>query len=715
MTRPRPGAPVARILLALLLAGAGGPAVAQGGSPGTRPSLDERVEVRLVQVAVAVVDPRSGSRASVPGLTREQFRVLLDGRPLPDALRERLVVDAICRTGADGDGTATAEVAPDAPRSLIAVVDFNYLDARSRHLVAAAIDRLAERGLPPGSRVRVYGLTRQVRRLTDGFVTDAGALRRAAEAIRGEAFTRKEIAAVEGLPDDAVNAGSPLNDPFGSDDAPREPGRLGDELSRRLQGAFGTLAAEDAQRLEQLLGDSAVADLWGDAVSNYDPLASLAALEGIIRAHAAVPGQKALVLFTSEAFRIIREDRLADAVRTMADLARRENVTIFTVDAEGLGGGRRRSSELLSALAGDSGGASLRRTGDLARSFDQAFEQLSCYYLVSVPVPAESGRSTRHTLAVRLDTERFPDLWGLEVRAPTSLTIPSREDRLESDRLAVLFSPEDFPDPPLAAVIEYPRQFSSREVMPVRFRVPLAELTWLPADGALEARVLFEGLLERDRRGRSDIVCRAGLDRAGALTLRRPARSAPVRGGLVFEVFCGFERDGLYTARGVLTDLFDERSGGARATAFVRHPDATRWRADEPRLLAASGRDYLWRSGWDAARLDAGRRAFFPVAPGAPVRAEDRLRFEAVVCGPGTTGGEPVPRIALRRKTGDGGSSAYQGFPADAQLLGQARAGRPFCAPLGAEVDEFSIEPGAYEFVVVVADEILARRAFVVR
>ncbi len=685
------------LLLALALVPVPPPAGA-GETDTPPPSLEERVEVRLIQVAVAVVDPKAGTRASVPGLKREQFRVLVDGRPLSESASQRLIVDEICERTPDAEGAAADDSGP--PRSVIAVVDFNYLDARARHLVAAALDKFADAGLHPRQQIKVYGLTRQVRRLTDGFVRDADALKRAAARVRGEWFSRRDAAGMSGLAPGAADAGAPSSDPFEADDAPADPGPL--DFAGRLSGAFGTLGAGAAAQIEIALGSSTESDIWGDAASYYDPLASLAAIEGIIRAHSSLSGQKGLILFTSEAFRIAREDRLAEAVQAMSDLSRRENITIFTVDAEGLAGQRRRSSELLSALAGDSGGTSLRRTADLVRSFGQAFDQLSCYYLLSVPIPAATREAVRHSLSVRLDTETYRDLWGLSVRAPTTLVIPTQAERRENERLAVLLSPEDFPDPPLAVMIEYPRTLSSREVMPVRFRVPLSALSWRRASGGVaEARVLFEGLLERDRRDRSEIVCRAGVDRVGALTLRRRSAARPrADAGLVFEIYCGFARDGLYTARGVLTDMIDERSGGGRSTVFVRRDAGPEWRLDEPRLLAASGHDLLWRSGWDAARADAGRRAFFPVDPTRPIDVENRIRFDGVLCGPGGSAAA-LPRVVLLRERQDGRFFAHQGFSPGKDLVAAAEREKAFCAPLVIDMEEFSLEPGNYELRVV--------------
>ncbi len=137
-----------------------------------RPAIVERVETRMVQVAVSVVDPKVSPYASVPGLKPDDFKVKLDGRELAGEDRARLAVDEIC--------------GPAAPmaRPVLAVIDFNYVDDRGRSMVAQALDDLAAAAPDRPEMYKVYALTRQLRLLTDGFTKSPEALHEVAELVR---------------------------------------------------------------------------------------------------------------------------------------------------------------------------------------------------------------------------------------------------------------------------------------------------------------------------------------------------------------------------------------------------------------------------------------------------------------------------------------------------------------------------------------------------
>ncbi|MDQ7087565.1 MAG: hypothetical protein Q9Q13_06775 [Acidobacteriota bacterium] len=172
----------------LFLMAAGAPADAADDRP-LATTKEERVEIRMVQVDVSVLDPNAKTYASVPGLTLQHFDLRLDGRRLSDQQRSKVKFDVFCRQ----EHATTSGPPPQVP--VITVVDFNYLDARGRFRVAEAIDQIADKA-PEGQEVyKIYGLTRQVRQLTDGFTKDPQALHRAAEIVRGTSFRGGEFVA----------------------------------------------------------------------------------------------------------------------------------------------------------------------------------------------------------------------------------------------------------------------------------------------------------------------------------------------------------------------------------------------------------------------------------------------------------------------------------------------------------------------------------------
>lgn len=179
-----------RLILPAVLLAVGLPATPSQDAPPPRPApaasdLVERAESRLVQIDVSVIDPKSDSYRSVAGLTAEQFDIRLDGRPLTSEERAALRFDPICDASAE-----------EMPRPVLAVVDFNYVDARGRAKVADAIDRIAEAASSRRETYKIYALTRQLRDLTSGFTRNPAALREAAAAVRAVAFRGDETSAL---------------------------------------------------------------------------------------------------------------------------------------------------------------------------------------------------------------------------------------------------------------------------------------------------------------------------------------------------------------------------------------------------------------------------------------------------------------------------------------------------------------------------------------
>lgn len=643
-------------------------------------SLQERVDVRLVQVDVSVTDPATGKMGSIPGLTLDHFDIRLDGRKLTPEERRRVLFDPVCETRPVSleDGQSPAK--SFSYRPVLAVIDFNYLDARGREKVAQALDALASQAGSGDEIFKVYGLTRQTRLLTPGFTRSPMDLAHAAQTVRETAYTRKPII--------------PLSaDGTETTDIPNE-GRRSDMVHLDLD----KLASEAGLSIELNIELDVVS--FGDARSNYNPGASLSALEGIMRAHTYLPGRKVIVLFTSEAFRFAREERLQMEVEPIQKMARFGYV-IWTVDVEGISRSQSGASELLSQLAKDTGGRSVRQTGDLSLAFKGATEQLSCYYLFSLPVPAAFERSKAYHLDVRLDTTAYPDLWGKVVSAPSVLVVPDPEELLRGRRVAALLSPGDFSRPRVTAILDYPKDVDQRPVFTSRFRVPLADLEWTPkSDGGYEAQLLVDAVVERDTGWSNDVICLAGSESFGSLELNLPAPPPTTSSaGLSIELPCVFQKNGLYTARGAITDLATRESGGGRSTAFINRRGAESWQVWSPRVEAASGKDFLWRPSMPAAKLDRDRRITRAVDPQTPVDFQDRLYLRHVLCGPDRQAAKQAVRHLLVRRGEE--ETVVQTFSPETWDLEVSEGQGPFCAPALLRVPDFSLLPGDYAFLIL--------------
>ena len=674
--RPSPFRPplgIAALLLGIS-AGWAGPAETPPAPPaGTGTDLVERAEARLVQVDVSVVDPKAESYRSVPGLTADQFDIRLDGRPLTPEDRAALRFDSIC--DASGDGM---------PRPILAIVDFNYVDARGRAKVADAIDGLAAGAASRPEVYKIYALTRQVRELTGGFTRDPARLREAAAAIRAVAFRGDDIpAALAGV--------------LASDDlsvvTATGSGKGGGGISEPLPAT----TALRAEVLEVNLAGAAPAG----GVGLYSPQATLSALEGVLQAHIHLPGRKVAVLFSSPRFRFLgtESEKLERSLRPVFDVAQR-GFAIWTVDAEGLSGGGG-NSEILSSLANDSGGRAVRNVSDLGAALAGAAEQLSCYYLFSLSVPP-GGPTQRHTLAVKLDTDRFRELWGLRVMAPTQVAIEARSAGLTRQRVAALLAPDDFTRPPVSAMLDFPSAMQGKDVLIGRFRVPLSELTWIPSeDGAVGARVLVDAVVQRDNGAGLDTVCQVGGETQGELALRLPKPPPPgTRAGFTIEVPCSYRKDGLHVARGVVTDLEAGAAGAGRSTVVIRSGGRDTWTAMAARVEAASGLDLVWRPGMTAARRESGRGAFRVVNGHQPADGSDRVSLSYVLCGPERT--EVRRRVRhLLVSTASDGSRSIQPMPETALVLAEPEGAGSFCTQARLTIPEYTLTEGLYTFAVV--------------
>jgi hypothetical protein len=436
----------------------------------------------------------------------------------------------------------------------------------------------------------------------------------------------------------------------------------------------------------------------------YEGEATLGAIESIMRAHSSIPGRKVVVLFTTSWFSGRRPDLMDKYMVPLRQLSQL-GFSVWTVDTKGARGGAGESQSYFGMLAKETGGETVRVAVDLTSAFRDAAERLSCYYLLSLPVPrgTEPGTLSRG-IVVALDTKRRPDLWKYEVRAPTHVTLLDPRERIERERVSALVSPGDFGRPPVAAQLGFPVREGNVEVLPARFRVPLGALAWSPEPGGgYVARLLFDGTVHRDNGAGVDTVCSFGAEKGGALTLklsRPPAENS--RSGLAIELACPAKKDGLHTARGVVTDVEAGHAGAGRSTMVFRRGGAAELEASAPRVEAASGLDYVWRPGQGTAKRDGARDAGRLVAPGAPADVSDRLYFRYVLCGPDRAALATGVRNAIVAPGAGGKETTVLAFPGDAlEVIGAPPASTgPFCAQVRLRLDEFSLEPGSYVFAV---------------
>ncbi|MBP7148083.1 MAG: hypothetical protein KBD01_11095 [Acidobacteria bacterium] len=639
-------------------------------APPQPTDIVERAEVKLVQVDISVIDPKKNTAASVPGLPLDAFDIRLDGKKLTDAQRALLKLDRIC-DAAGPDGAPPPAPPPGIGRPVIAVVDFNYVDAAGREKVAQAIEGLAGEAAARPETYKFYGLTRQLRSFHAGFTRDAAEIRQIAQLVRRTIWRGEEPAELV-LPQNPAAA---------------------------LLGSSGALPMQDAIAAETSLPNVSSATPRYESGS-YSPQASLAALEGVLRAHSGIAGRKVVLWFSSSKFIFVPalKDRMEPALARIVDVAQ-PGYAIWTIDTAGLEGSG--TSPVLSALAGDTGGQGVRMSGQFAGTFRGAAEQLSCYYLFSLPVEVTGG-SARRTLTVKLDTDRYRELWGLRVLAPGAVQVVDEATRGRDRRLAALLSPDDFARPAVAATIDYPALTQKGALLPVRFRVPLTELNWLPLPGGgVQARLLVDGVVQHDTGTFADTACEFGAEKFGEIALRMEAPPANPHAGFTVEVPCAYGKDGLYVARGVITDLEAAESGAGRSTVALRRGGADRWAALALRVEANSGRDLLWRPGAGAARRDTSRSGFRVVGDAQPADPGERVALSYVLCGPARSQAREKVQHLLIARDADGTPRLVRSLPGSALALVDDAGDERFCSQARIAIPEYSLDYGRYAFAVV--------------
>lgn len=647
----------------------------------------ERETVRRHLLDVSVVDPGRTGWGSVPGIPREAFEILIDGNPLSPERARLMEFDEMC-----GPDEARSHSLGGTPRTntLIVLADLNYLDVGMRHAVARAIEDLADMIEGSRARVKVLAYHRRIVPLTPGseFTSDPVEIRAAARRLVG-----------------TLSPGPPLGDDRGEeqDDSYVGPGDVRDPKVVTLRDAtqsgnspaFQLLlpgsATPELDRERAILRTSPDARLLEQAV---DPRPSLAALEAVLIGHGAIPGRKAVILFSSPRFEL--PDALWLKYMQGPLHAAQNGFVIWAVNARGLGPGRSTDSRssLLGHLSAATGGGTVRGVGRLSIAFEKAIDQLSCYYLFSIPVDEPSGETERHTITVDLDTGRYPRYWSLRVRAPTSFLLLDDGTRAERRRLAALMEPEGYSFPGVRVDVSYPDRQGERLVAPIELSIRLGDLLFTKPegeDGAVPtgARFGWEGLVTN---ASGDTVCQLGDGRARWVHVPQGSPVMFPSGWLVLQTDCALPGPGEYEVRAVVEDLEGDSVGAGRAEFTVFEPSKSTAALSALRLGRNSGQDFLLGTldgpAADVPR-DRAQRAFVPLARDEALAPGDQLMIRFVACH-----ARQAPHVVLYARNESGAPRSQM------QLLvtgrGELPANDTICQEYEASLPPGALEPGRY-------------------
>lgn len=502
------------------------PVLLRAQAPGEEPPplFVERIDVNVINVEVFVTDDQG---RAVTGLTKEDFEILQDGRPVEVtnfftvSRRDRVEME-LARTAPPPTGTQPTTVSPpsDLPEdqrlNLLVYVDHYNLRPQNRTRVMETLGGFLEDRIFQGDRVMIVGY--------DGQLEVA------------QPFTR-DVAAVAGALDRI--------------DKVKTHGQYYDAERRRVLDNVRTAALElDAPDVQ--LADGFVRAYINEQQTELKR--SAAALSTIVRSLAGLPGRKALLyvsdglpqrpgedmyLYMSEVFggSIIQgtTGELTDFVDTFSatmisdqnhlfdDITRHANahqVTLYTLDARGSGGHSTAGAqeralvadnrvamdalhttnfqEPLIEMAVATGGRSILNTNAYGEALAEAASDFDHFYSLGFASPAE-GDGDWHKIEVRV---RRP---GLNVRHRTGFVDKPEEERIADRTLSSLFFEMEMN--PLGVEVEFgqpERQGRGVFHLPVLVRVPIREVTLLPNGDVQEGRLRIYVAVKDDVGGVTD-------------------------------------------------------------------------------------------------------------------------------------------------------------------------------------------------------------------
>ncbi len=470
------------ILSALAAACLGGALAAQ---PAADAGFAESIDVDVVDIDVFVSD-RAGR--PVPGLTREDFELRVDGKPV--AITNFAAGAAAGRPAAAGTpATArTPTTAPAAPAPALA-------EAASGGAHGAAIDQpltlalfIDDRGLSPGARNPTL-------RQLEGF-------------FRGALHPRDRvlIARYDGV--DVQLLLPAAGDGVAAVAALREVGAKmsrGANTTNDWTKAWQDLA--DAETLAQ--GTAAVEQLRmlrfrreGEAQRVLRTLGSF------VDSLAGLRGRKALLYLSGELQVPAGDGAVRDLVRranaaevTVYGLGAQDDLAAifigttklaeFGIDPAGFGNGSGdRFAATLQEIVGPTGGVAAVDLNRPAFLLERIREDFSSFYSLGfAPPPApDSGDTVTHRVEVRVRGRS-----GLQVRFPATYTARSREERLaDRTRTALRLDAPGAGDNPLGVRLGFEHDELAaygRRAVTVLVTLPLARVTLRPGQGVHDGKV----------------------------------------------------------------------------------------------------------------------------------------------------------------------------------------------------------------------------------
>lgn len=395
-----------------------------------------RVNTDLVQTAITVIDKQG---RFVTGLSRDQFELVIDGKPRPISFLEQIATgsrrEAQLAAGQTAPATTTTATSPAAStvqgRNMIFFVDDMHMSADSLNRTKEMLRHVVRTDLGPRDSIAITTATGQLGFL-EQFTSNRQVLSVAIDRLIPKQFEIKswgtgstqmrEFDALQIDSNDSKKVNSEIFNYY-----LRECLAQG-APTKRNPTAAGILAAS----CETQVRNSARGVLMqaGTLTQNM-----YSALESMMRSYAKTSGRK-LAFFISDGFLLDagpHGPNLRERLEHIIDGAQRSGVVVYTIDSRGLinttvdmrQGNIRQDfgrplgeveaqQDALHALASDTGGRALRGTNFFDRWVGTVLDETSNYYLVAWRPDSEVERGPKFR-GVSIKIINRPEL---TVRAP---------------------------------------------------------------------------------------------------------------------------------------------------------------------------------------------------------------------------------------------------------------------------------------------------------
>jgi len=392
--------------------------IAQQQPPSPQNPDVVRTNVDLVQTAVTVIDKQG---KFVDGLTRDQFQLLVDGKPRPITFFERIAVGssreaAIFQANIPVEGSANpvAPVVAVPGRTIVFFVDDLHLELDSLSRTRQMLQHFIEKEMSSKDNVAIVSASGQIGFL-EQFTNNKVILNTATSRLmpvpydaRGYSYGNStEMSEFMALTIDTTKDDKVLRYYV-------EECMKGASTFKKSSQAIAAIRAS----CETQVRNSARTILIQSAQITQNTYNSLASL---MRSSARAPGRK-LAFFVSDGF-LLEAGPHAAAVRDkldrVIDAAQRAGVVIYTIHARGIvnptyldpasrkgidGNARldlaaigelEATQDALHALANDTGGRALRNTNYFDRWVDNVLDETSNYYMVAWRPDSEQEKTQK--------------------------------------------------------------------------------------------------------------------------------------------------------------------------------------------------------------------------------------------------------------------------------------------------------------------------------